>query len=92
MSKHYRPWKIDQTLLLPPSVHDFVPHNHVARFIVAMVRDSLDLKAFDAAYPSPLGQPPLHQARGRSAPDGGAAVARLYERRAVVTADRESVP
>ena len=28
MSKHYRPWKIDQTLLLPPSVHDFVPHNH----------------------------------------------------------------
>ena len=59
MSKHYRPWKIDQTLLLPPSVHDFVPKEHVARFIVALVRDTLDLKAFDDAYPSLLGQPPF---------------------------------
>ena len=25
MSKHFRPWNIDQTLLLPPSVQDFVP-------------------------------------------------------------------
>ena len=24
MSKHFRPWNIDQTLLLPPSVQDFV--------------------------------------------------------------------
>jgi hypothetical protein len=25
MSKHFRPWKIDQPQLLPPSVQDFVP-------------------------------------------------------------------
>jgi hypothetical protein len=25
MSKHFRPWNIDQTLLLPPNVRDFVP-------------------------------------------------------------------
>ena len=31
MSKHFRPWNIDQTLLLPPSVQDFVPKDHVSR-------------------------------------------------------------
>jgi hypothetical protein len=25
MSKYFRPWNIDQTLLLPPNVQDFVP-------------------------------------------------------------------
>jgi hypothetical protein len=28
MSKHFRPWNIDQTLLLPPNVRDFVPKDH----------------------------------------------------------------
>ena len=59
MSKYYRPWKIDQTLLLPPSVQDFVPHDHISRFIVTLVRESLDLKSFHDAYPSLLGQPPF---------------------------------
>ena len=43
MSKHFRPWKIDQTQLLPPSVQDYVPEDHLSRFIVALVRESLDL-------------------------------------------------
>ena len=38
MSKHFRPWNIDQTLLLPPNVRDFVPKDHVSRFIVGLVR------------------------------------------------------
>ena len=59
MSKHFRPWKIDQPLLLPPSVADFVPKEHVSRFIVGLVRETLDLSAFLAAYPSSLGQPPF---------------------------------
>jgi hypothetical protein len=25
MSRHFRPWNIDQTLFLPPKVQDFVP-------------------------------------------------------------------
>ena len=37
MSKHFRPWNIDQTLLLPPNVLDFVPKEHVSRFIVGLV-------------------------------------------------------
>jgi hypothetical protein len=39
MSKYFRPWNIDQTLLLPPNVQDFVPKGHVSRFIVELVRE-----------------------------------------------------
>ncbi len=59
MSKHFRPWKIDQPQLLPADVSEYVPKGHMARFIVALVRESLDLSEFEAAYPSVLGQPPF---------------------------------
>jgi transposase len=59
MSKHFRPWKIDQVQLLPPSVQDYVPKDHLARFIVALVRESLDLSEIAASYASGLGQPPF---------------------------------
>ena len=59
MSKHFRPWKIDQTQLLPPSVQDFVGPDHLARFIVALVREQLDLAEINARYTSSLGQPPF---------------------------------
>ena len=59
MSKHFRPWNIDQTLLLPPSVQDFVPKDHVSRFIVGLVREILDLKEITGSYVSGLGQPPF---------------------------------
>src|SRR5271167_1568917 len=59
MSKYFRPWNIDQTLLLPPNVQDFVPKGHVSRFIVELVRESLDLKEITCSYVSELGQPPF---------------------------------
>src|SRR5258708_39882574 len=59
MSKYFRPWNIDQTLLLPPNVQDFVPKGHVSRFIVELVRESLDLKKITGSYVSGLGQPPF---------------------------------
>src|ERR1700691_99451 len=59
MSKYFRPWNIDQTLLLPPSGEDFVPAGHVSRFIVELVRESLDLKEITGSYVSGLGQPPF---------------------------------
>ena len=59
MSKHFRPWKIDQTQLLPPDVQDFVAEDHLARFIVALVREQLDLAEINARYTSALGQPPF---------------------------------
>jgi hypothetical protein len=33
MSKTFRPWKIDEPLLLPPLVQDFVAEDHLARFV-----------------------------------------------------------
>ena len=59
MSKHFRTWKIDQTQLLPADVSEYVPKGHMARFIVALVRESLDLREIEASYPSTLGQPPF---------------------------------
>src|SRR5258705_8981942 len=56
MSKYFRPWNIDQTLLLPPNVQDLVPKGHVSRFIVELVRESLDLKEITGSYVSGLGQ------------------------------------
>jgi hypothetical protein len=40
MSKYFRPWNIDQTLLVPPNVQDFVPKGHASRFITELVRES----------------------------------------------------
>jgi transposase len=58
MSKDFRPWKIDEAQLLPPSVQDYVPRDHLSRLIVALVRDELDLSAIRSSYRSALGQPP----------------------------------
>jgi transposase len=59
MSKDFRPWKIDEAQLLPPSVQDYVPRDHLSRLIVALVREELDLSAIAGSYRSVLGQPPF---------------------------------
>ena len=59
MSKHFRPWKIDETHLLPPSVEDYVAKDHLSRLIVCLVRESLDLSEITGSYTSGLGQPPF---------------------------------
>lgn len=59
MSKHFRAWKFGQSQLLPPSVQDYVPEDHLSRFIVALVTESLDLSAITISYTSGLGQPPF---------------------------------
>lgn len=59
MSKDFRPWKIDEAQLLPPSVQDYVPKEHLSRLIVALVREALDLSAIAGSYRSGLGQPPF---------------------------------
>jgi transposase len=62
MSKYYRAWKIDEAQLLPASVQDYVAKDHPSRFIVALVREDLDLTEIEASYNSHLGQPPFHPA------------------------------
>lgn len=59
MSKHFRPWKIDEAQLLPPSVQDYVAKDHLSRLIVALVREELDLSAVVGSYAGGLGQPPF---------------------------------
>ena len=59
MSKEFRAWKIDEAQLLPPRVQDYVPADHRARLVVALVREELELSAISGSYRSVLGQPPF---------------------------------
>jgi transposase len=49
MSKQFRTCSLDQPLLLPPSLQDWLPEKHLARF-VADVADQLDLSQILAEY------------------------------------------
>jgi transposase len=52
------PWKIDEPLFLPPMVGDFVARDHLARFVLNLVKDDLDLAEITGTYGSERGQPP----------------------------------
>jgi transposase len=49
MSKRFRDCNLDQMLLLPPSCHDWLSEDHLARFIADLMSE-LNLSAFYAAY------------------------------------------
>jgi transposase len=49
MGKCFRSDDLNQALLLPPSLHDWLPEKHLARFLVDVV-DALDLEAIHASY------------------------------------------
>jgi len=56
-----RPWIVDQPMLLPPSVGDFVKPKHLALFVRDLVQRELDLSAIERAYSKdPRGNPPYH--------------------------------
>src|ERR1700719_139347 len=59
MSKTFRAWKIDEPLLLPPMVEDFVARGHLARFVLSLVRDDIALAEITGTYGSERGQPPF---------------------------------
>jgi hypothetical protein len=48
--KTFRPWNIEQAMLLPPSVRDFVPEGHLSHFVRDTVSESLDLSAILDVY------------------------------------------
>jgi transposase len=60
MSKTFRAWKIDQPLLLPLAVQDFIAPGHLARFVLALIADEIDLIVIVAAYSNEKGQPPFN--------------------------------
>src|SRR6202453_2035530 len=49
MSKRFRACSLDQEFLLPPSLQDWLPEDHLARFIADVVNE-LDLSAIYAEY------------------------------------------
>ena len=58
MGKSYRPYYPDEELLLPPSLRDWLPEDHLAYFVSDVV-DNLDLSAMEAVYGTEKrGQPP----------------------------------
>ena len=60
MAKTFREWNVEQAWLLPPSVKDFVPEDHLAHFIRELVREQLDLSAIVDTYTEERGFPPYH--------------------------------
>jgi transposase len=59
MSKTFRAWKIDEPLFLPATVGDFVSKDHLARFVLNLVGEDIDLAAIPGTYGSERGQPPF---------------------------------
>lgn len=50
MAKTFYDWDVNQALMFPPSVRDFVPEGHLAHFVRDTVVEDLDLSAILAAY------------------------------------------
>jgi len=60
MAKTYRPYVPEQDLLLPPSLRDWLPEDHLAYFVSDLI-DQLDLSAITSGYEEEeRGYPPYH--------------------------------
>jgi transposase len=60
MAKTYRPYCPDQMLLLPPSLQDWLPENHLSYFVSDVI-DNLDLSEIESVYErEDRGYPPYH--------------------------------
>jgi len=60
MAKTYRPYLPEQDFLLPPSLRDWLPEDHLAYFVSDLI-DQLDLSAITAVYEDEeRGYPPYH--------------------------------
>jgi len=60
MAKTYRPYVPEQDLLLPPSLRDWLPEDHLAFFVSDLI-DHMDLSAITAVYEEEeRGYPPYH--------------------------------
>ena len=62
MAKTFRDWDVEQLMMFPPSVQDFVPPGHLAHFVRNTVLEGLDLSAILDSYSEERGYPPYHPA------------------------------
>jgi transposase len=60
MAKRYRVYEPDQLFLMPPSLQEWLPEDHLAYFVSDLV-DDLDLSEIETVYEDEeRGQPPYH--------------------------------
>lgn len=59
MAKTFRAYAPEQDLLLPPSLSDWLPDGHLARFVGDLM-DELDLREIEDVYREERGFPPYH--------------------------------
>src|SRR2546421_7484249 len=58
VAKTFRPYDPHQVLLLPPSLDEWLPEGHLARFVSELVDEVLDLGPILAVYTETRGYPP----------------------------------
>ena len=58
VNKRFKSFEPDAVMLVPPSLDEWLPGTHLARFIADLVGQELDLSRFYASYAKTKGQPP----------------------------------
>jgi len=58
VNKRFKSFEPDAVMLVPPSLDEWLPGNHLARFIADLVGQELDLSRFYDSYSKTKGQPP----------------------------------
>ena len=56
--KRFRAFDPDAVMMVPPSLDEWLPENHLSRFVAEIVDTGLDLSRFYASYAKTKGQPP----------------------------------
>ena len=56
--KRFKDFEPDAVMLVPPSLEEWLPEGHLARFIAELVENELDLTFFYKSYAKAKGQPP----------------------------------
>lgn len=58
VDKTFRRYDPHQVFLMPPSIDEWLPEDHLARFVSELVEETVDLEPFLAAYTEGRGFPP----------------------------------
>lgn len=58
VNKRFRPFEPAAVMLVPPSLDEWLPQNHLSRFIADIVETQLDFTKSYASYAKTRGQPP----------------------------------
>ena len=86
MSKTFREWNPEQTLMFPPTPMDWVSKDDVVLFIRNLILEELDLSEIEDQYQEERGYPPFHPSD-----DDGTGVVQLLSRDLLIAANRQSL-